>query len=67
MKNNARVLYVMEGDFSEFKTLKQILLLAEEYQLELTLFDITQAIAPPRQTNDHLHANKRAKEPYLAE
>lgn len=47
MKNNARVLYVMEGDFSEFKTLKQILLLAEEYQLELTLFDITQAIAPP--------------------
>ena len=47
MRHNAKVLYVMDGDFSEFETLKQVLDLAEEYQLELTLFDIVQKIARP--------------------
>ena len=36
----------MDGNFSEFETLKQILDLAKEYQLELTLFEIADAIAP---------------------
>ena len=47
MRYNAKVLYVMDGNFSEFETLKQVLDLAEEYQLELTLFDIVQAISRP--------------------
>ena len=47
MRHNAKILYVMEGDFSEFETLKQVLDLAEEYQWELTLFDIVQKIPPP--------------------
>lgn len=46
MKRHARVLYVMDSEFSEFETLKQILDLAEEYQLELTLFDIAQTVSP---------------------
>lgn len=47
MRYNAKVLYVMDGNFSEFETLKQVLDLAEEYQMELTLFDIVQTIARP--------------------
>ena len=47
MRHNAKVLYVMDGDFSEFETLKQVLDLAEEYQCELTLFDIVQNISRP--------------------
>jgi hypothetical protein len=46
MRYNAKVLYVMDGNFSEFETLKQVLDLAEEYQLELTLFEIADTIAP---------------------
>ena len=46
MKHHARVLYVMDGNFSEFETLKQVLDLAEEYKLELTLFEIADSIAP---------------------
>ena len=45
MKHQARVLYVMDDDFSEFETLKQVLDLAREYQLELTLFDIARTVA----------------------
>lgn len=47
MKYNARVLYVMDGGFSEFETLKQIVDLAEAYRSALTLFDITHTITPP--------------------
>ena len=47
MRHNAKVLYVMDGNFSEFETLKQVLDLAGEYQLDLTLFDIVQKIARP--------------------
>ena len=47
MRHNAKVLYVMDGDFSEFETLKQVLDLAEEYRLELTFFDIVQKIERP--------------------
>ena len=46
MKHHAKVLYVMDGNFSEFETLEQVLDLAEEYNLELTLFEIADTIAP---------------------
>lgn len=46
MRYNSKVLYVMDGNFSEFETLKQLLDLAEEYRLELTLFEIADRIAP---------------------
>lgn len=46
MRYNSKVLYVMDGNFSEFETLKQVLELAEEYKLELTLFEIADRIAP---------------------
>ena len=44
MKHYARVLYVVDGDYSEFETLKQVLDFAEKYELALTLFDIAQTI-----------------------
>lgn len=47
MRHNAKVLYVMDGNYSEFETLKQVLDLAEEYQFGLTLFDVVQTIAGP--------------------
>lgn len=47
MQHQARVLYVMDDDFSEFETLKQVLDLAREYPLDLTLFDIAQSVAGP--------------------
>jgi len=47
MRYNAKVLYVMDGNFSEFETLKQVLDLADEYQFELTLFDIVHTIDRP--------------------
>ena len=47
MRYNAKVLYVMDGNFREFETLKQVLDLAEEYQLDLTLFDVVQRIDRP--------------------
>ena len=46
MRYNSKVLYVIDCNFSEFETLKQVLDLAEEYKLDLTLFEIADRIAP---------------------
>lgn len=35
----------MDGKFSEFEALKQILDLGEKFQFELTLFDVTGSLA----------------------
>lgn len=44
MKHYAKVLYVIDGDFSEFETLKQVLGYAEKYESALTFFDIAQTV-----------------------
>lgn len=44
MKQCAKVLYVMDGDLNGMDTLKQVMVLAEEYRLNLTLFDVIDSL-----------------------
>lgn len=46
MKHYARVLFAMDGESDQFETLKQVLDLAENHQLALTLFDVTEKVDP---------------------